>query len=169
MKRIDLEYLHSLLKYDEHTGELIWRRNKKVAGGPLKSGYIKIQVKGKQYLAHRLVWFYHNGYFPEKFIDHIDRNNCNNKIENLREVSNQCNQRNSKLNCLNTSGVKGVIFDKSTKHWLVRIGLGNKMIHVGCSKDLTEAVAHRLAAEQALGWEGCDSSSPAYLYMQKVL
>jgi len=29
-----------------------------------------------------------------------------------------------------------------------------------------EAVAHRLAGEQALEWEGCDSSSDAYKYIQ---
>lgn len=32
-----------------------------------------------------------------------------------------------------------------------------------------EAVCHRLAAEQCVNWPGCDSSSPAYQYVQKML
>lgn len=58
-------------------------------------GYIKLGFKGKYYLAHRLVFMMHHGYMPNH-IDHIDNNPANNRIENLREVTNTQNCQNSK-------------------------------------------------------------------------
>lgn len=43
------------------------------------------------------------------------------------------------------------------------------MCYLSIFDDFTEAVAHRLAAEQCLDWDGCDSTSPAYLYMKEYL
>jgi len=37
------------------------------------------------------------------------------------------------------------------------------------SESLLEAACYRLAAEQAENWEGCDSTSPAYLYVRKFI
>ena len=47
--------------------------------------------------------------------------------------------------------------------------VGESTLYYGTFLDLTEAVAHRLAAEQSMNWAGCESSSSAYLYMQKYL
>lgn len=47
--------------------------------------------------------------------------------------------------------------------------IGGKQIHIKTVHDFTEAVAHRLAAEQCLGYNSCDNQSSAYLYMQKYL
>lgn len=158
------------LRYDKKTGDLIWKnyrgREGKVAG-TLKNGYVSVQLGRKQYLAHRLIWFINYGYFPESFIDHINRDKTDNRIENLREVTNQCNQRNSNTKTNKSSGIRGVSFDKG--YWLARIKVDDKVKHVGCSKDLIEAVAFRLAAEQSLNWSGCDSTSPAYLKMREYL
>ena len=171
---MNLDLLLKRLRYDKDTGDFIWidckrkaSKNGSVAGTILRSGYRHIQIDGKQYLAHRLVWLITYGYLPENYIDHINRNRSDNRVENLREVSNQCNQRNSAVNIKNTSGVKGVTYDKG--YWLARIRINKRIVHVGCSKDFTEAVAFRLAAEQSLGWEGCDSSSSSYLHMREYL
>lgn len=55
-----------------------------VAGWGNGNGYIRLDVDGYKYYAHRLIWIYHNGQCEESMIDHIDGNKSNNKIENLR-------------------------------------------------------------------------------------
>ena len=79
-----------------------------IIGTPDGLGYLRSSIDGKKYKLHRLAWLYVYGYFPENFIDHINRNRSDNRIENLREVSRQCNVRNCGNLKTNTSGIKGV-------------------------------------------------------------
>jgi len=137
-----------------------------VAGCVNGLGYLRTMVDGKRYFNHRLVFLFHYGYTPENQVDHIDRNRTNNKINNLREVSNSCNVRNSKQPRNNTSGIKGVSWFKRAKKWIAYIEAGGSRKHLGRFTDLTEAIAHRFAAEQCLNWSNCDSNSPAYQYMK---
>jgi len=139
------------------------------AGCDNGSGYFCTKIDGKTYKNYRLIWLWHYGYFPENFIDHIDRNKSNDRIENLREVSRSCNGRNIDLRKDNTSGVKGVHWHKRDKVWSGQIVVNMKKCYLGGYTDFTEVVAHRLAAEQSLNWVGCDSSSPAYVYMQNYI
>ena len=44
-----------------------------------------------------------------------------------------------------------------------------KTHHIGRYDDFDEAVCHRIAIEQCLGWSGCDSSSPAYRYVRGLV
>ena len=168
---ITYERLKELLHYDPDSGIFVWNIGRPgasvgtVAGAIRHDGYVRIGVDNKRYLAHRLAWLYVHGYMPENSIDHINRNPLDNRICNLREVSHMCNMRNIDTPKNNTSGVKGVIWNKHNLLWVAVIG--NKTIKY--SRDFTEAVAHRLAAEQCLGWAGCDSSSSAYKYMQEYL
>lgn len=136
-----------------------------LAGSLHCDGYLQVTIDGLSSLAHRIIWLWHKGYLPEHGLDHIDRNKLNNRIENLREVGHQCNMRNTGNGKNNSSGVKGVCWDKTNGKWLVQITINRKTIKLGCFSDFTEAVAHRLAAEQAENWQGCDSSSPAYQYI----
>jgi hypothetical protein len=137
-----------------------------VAGTHRSDGYLNVMVDGKFYRAHRLIFLYHFGYLPENDIDHIDRCKTNNKIENLREVSHTCNARNSTQQNLTSSGVKGITWHKSRQKWLVHIMVHGAAKYLGIYSDFTEAVAYRLAAEQCLDWGSCDSSSPAYQFME---
>ena len=119
---ITQERLKELLEYNFETGEFVWiaKTSKyssvkvgRVAGGVSKShGYIVIRVDGYLCLAHRLVWRYVYGYFPEgegkPFIDHIDGDKVNNRVENLREVSRFENNRNARIRSDNKSGTHGV-------------------------------------------------------------
>lgn len=63
------------------------------AGSKTEYGYIKIKIDGRMYRAHRLIFLFHHGYLPE-FIDHIDCNRSNNRIENLRPCSKSENGMN---------------------------------------------------------------------------
>ena len=166
--------LKELLDYDPDTGIFLWKVSAcnrikvgDIAGCVNKKGYILIRIDYKSYRAHRLAWLDYYGYFPEHGLDHEDRIRHHNWIKNLREVSGQCNVRNTGNRSTNTSGVKGISFDKATQKWRARITLNAKRYHFGFFPDFTEAVAHRLAAEQCLDWSTCDSSSPAYQHMQK--
>ena len=173
---ITQKQLKEVLKYDPKTGIFVWiagrgnrMRSGDIAGGVKTNGYIEIKIDGKPYKAHRLAWLYVYGYFPENQIDHKNRIRAANKISNLREASRQCNLRNSKIRKDNKSGVRGVTWKHANKKWQAAIRINGIDIYLGVHKDLEEAACVRLAAEQAEGWEGCDSSSPAYQYVQKLI
>jgi hypothetical protein len=55
----------------------------KLAGFRKANGYIAIGIRGKEYFAHRLAWFYVRGVWPIE-IDHINRIRNDNRIINLR-------------------------------------------------------------------------------------
>jgi len=166
--KITQEYVRELFKYNGK--DLVWNVRRygatkgRVAGNVGPRGYRRVGINGKIYFAHRLVWLYNYGYFPEYGIDHINRNKSDNRIENLREVSQQCNLRNSCNRTDNSSGVKGVSFCKSDKIWRVRIAISSKEYTLGRSKEFSEAVLLRYAAEQCLGWGRCDKMTPARKY-----
>ena len=130
-------------------------------------GCIKINVNYERHYAHRLAWLYEYGYLPENQIDHIDRDPSNNRISNLREVSQVCNTRNCGNPATNKSGVKGIHRNKKSGKWCAQIMVTQYNVYLGRFDDFDEAVCHRLAAEQCLNWEGCDSSSPAYQHVRE--
>jgi len=86
--------------------------------------------KTHQLLLHRLFFYWHHGYLP-KILDHKDTNSQNNQIENLRELTDSENKRNTnkKKNC--TSKYKGVSLDKHSKKWRVHIRINGKTIQIG--------------------------------------
>ncbi len=124
--------------FEYKDGEL-FRNNKRVGYYDKSCKYLRTKVKNKTYLVHRLIFAYHHGYFP-KFIDHIDRDKLNNKIENLREVKQQClNTVNSEKREDNTSGFKGVTWHKSSKKWHSSIFKDKKRYYLGVFSDKIEA------------------------------
>jgi hypothetical protein len=137
---ITKEELNNLFDYVD--GNLIWKinaRSNHVKGskaGCIKgSGYIYIKINNKLYLAHRLIFLMHHGFLP-KCIDHIDGNKTNNKIENLREATNQENQYNRKLSKNNKSGIKGISWNKLVKKWQIYLSINGKNISFGFFDDL---------------------------------
>ena len=172
-KRLTQEKVRELFDYHED-GYLVRRvtvasnaRAGDRAGSVKQHGYTTVDIEEERYLYHRVIWLWHYGYLPEHSVDHIDRNSKNNKIHNLREVTHQCNIRNSKLKKHNVSGVCGVYLIKGSGRWRADIRVNGKIVYFGTHADFTEAVAHRLAAEQCCDWEGCNSTSSAYLFLKK--
>jgi hypothetical protein len=72
-------------------------------------------------------------------IDHINGNGLDNRKENLRICTHQQNQYNKKLSKNNSSGIKGVHWDKSRNKWRAKIKINNKEKYLGRFKDRIEA------------------------------
>lgn len=65
---------------------------------------------------------------PKQQIDHINGNKIDNRRTNLRVCSNQENSFNKEKNSNNTSGYKGVYFDKEANKWRGAIQYNGKSI-----------------------------------------
>jgi hypothetical protein len=102
-------------------------RNGEKIGSKMSNGYLNVALNKKKYLIHRLIFLYHYGYLP-KFIDHIDGNPANNTIENLREATMAQNMCNTKIRIDNTSGTKGIHFNKQKKKWQSKLWVRGKQI-----------------------------------------
>ena len=85
-------------------------------------------------------------------VDHIDNDKSNNKIANLRWATHSQNSQNKSMMSNNTSGVKGVIWDKSSNKWRARITIDGIKVHLGYFKNLEDAKQVRITkANQAFG------------------
>lgn len=82
---------------------LIWRvksKNNKIAAGSVagslgKNNRWQVKLNNKLYLCHRIVYLLHyGGIDPSMVIDHINGDSSDNRIENLRQVSNTLNSIN---------------------------------------------------------------------------
>ena len=96
--------------------------------------------KQKYFLIHRLVGKAFLENFDNKpVIDHIDENKSNNNIKNLRWATNQENQRNQGKYINNTTGYKGVSFDKHANKYVAHININGKIKHLGYYETAEEA------------------------------
>lgn len=139
------EYLNSILEYRE--GELYWKikSNGRLnagdrAGRVNNNGYRQIQVKGKRYSEHRIVFLMLNGYLPE-YVDHIDGNRTNNLQANLRASDAITNQHNAKTRKDNKLGIKGVRCVNG--RWYGNIKLNGEQFYTKaftCSEAAIEAI-----------------------------
>lgn len=80
-------------------------------------------------------------------VDHTNGDGLNNRRENLRPCTQAQNLHNSGMSKRNTTGNKGVHFDKSRNKWAANIGIEGRMINLGRFTTKDEAVAARKAAE----------------------
>ena len=120
-------------------------------------------------------WFYHLGYARSHFklgamfktgamhriilppkkgfdIDHKNRNGLDNRRCNLRYATRSQNLANSKLPVNNTSGFKGVRFEKDRGLWLARIKVNQVTKNLGRYKNKIDAAkAYNAAAIKYFG------------------
>ena len=131
------EYLRSVLHYSPETGIFTWKVSTAhrvkvgdVAGSQNGLGYLSIQLQSRPQLAHRLAWLYVYGSWPKDQLDHINRNRSDNRISNLREVSNKQNMQNASKPSNNTSGHPGVYWHKQRSKWVAQIKHNYKQINL---------------------------------------
>jgi hypothetical protein len=137
-KVLTQEYLKEILEYNPESGIFTWKVSTtnlikigEIAGKPRADGYCRIRIFNKLQYNHRLAWLYTYGELPIGYIDHIDGNPSNNRISNLRNATNYENQYNQAKRKNNTSGFKGVSWDKSMKKWSAYITKNCKKVHLG--------------------------------------
>ena len=141
MENLAISHDYALSAFDYQDGNLIRKTGRvneigQIAGCVHKgTGYIHVKIKAKSFKAHRLVFLYHNGFLPE-FVDHIDGNKTNNKIENLRAATKEENCRNQKIRSTNKSGYKGVKWVEHCKKWQVEVCKNYKQLRFGMYEDL---------------------------------
>lgn len=170
--------LRQLLDYDPETGVLTWRTRtpdlfvggerhtaihkcnlwnakhagKRAGGLHAPTGYLVIRVNGNSFYIHRIAWAIYGGVAPKNRIDHIDGNKANNRIANLRDVTQEQNCRNLKMHADNRSGVNGVSWNAKRRRWCSEIRFQRKAKWLGRFKSFEDAVAARKAAERELGF-----------------
>ena len=149
-----LTLIEDLLEYQD--GDLYWKQalstrvkvgNK--AGSIQTGGYIGISVLGRKYGAHKLVYLLHHKTLP-KFVDHIDGNRLNNRIENLRACTRTENNQNTSIRSHNSSGVKNVTWHCQTGKWRVIVRCNGVPFSFGLYKDLEFAELVASAAREKL-------------------
>lgn len=160
-----IECLRERLRYEPDTGLLFWKdcvdmpknwrsrfANKEAFTAYDGNGYKQGAVNYNKLLAHRVAWSIHFGEWPVGFIDHINGVVDDNRIINLRVVSNQENHCNRRMQNNNTSDVTGVVWHKAAGKWSARIKFKGKQIHLGLYQKLEEAAKSRKEAAKLYGF-----------------
>jgi len=158
-----LEKLRQALTYDAKKGVFTWnidvytgKGNRLLlikrgtrAGCLQKEGYRTIRYQGKLYFEHKLAFIFAKNIIPI-FIDHVDGNKQNNKINNLRECTREQNGQNRTKCLCNTSGFKGVCFHKKQKKYIAQIKINGVHHWLGTfinAKEAAKAYDKRAAIE----------------------
>lgn len=119
-----------------------------VAGWRAVNGYHYVRFAGKCRKVSRLVWLMHKGTRPDR-IDHISGEKADDRISNLRDVSQAVNSKNRARQKNNTSGAGGVYLTSSGR-WAAQLNVGGKRHYLGSFTDRADAVlARRLAAAKS--------------------
>lgn len=80
-------------------------------------------------------------------VDHVNHKKFDNRKCNLRDVTNQQNVMNSKLQVNNTSGITGVTWHKNDMKWQAQITLNGRCIYLGSYTNKDDAIKVRRDAE----------------------
>jgi hypothetical protein len=161
------EIVRELLDYDPVTGVLTWRwRDRKwfdtdgdwkrwnghFAGRPAGSitfdGYVGIEILYRSYQAHRVIFLWVEGRWPDPEVDHENHNRADNRWVNLVESNDDSQSRNYSLRNDNTSGRVGV---RLTRNGKFNAFIG-KNIHIGNFETFEAACAAREDAECEYGF-----------------
>lgn len=167
------EEVRELFDYNE-AGYLVWKkaRGNRVRVGQRvghkgRDGYLYVRFNDHLYKTARVIFLWHHGYYPENLVDHRDRDVFNERIENLRELSTQCNCRNAKKSRNNTSGVTGVTYNSKLKKWLAQLKVNWKNIYLGVYECFDDAVMARYKGELKYGFLECKPDSCSVIYLKE--
>jgi hypothetical protein len=161
MDALTAERLRNVVDYNPETG--VFTRRARLAQRhrvgdradiPIKqTGYRSIGIDGKTYQAHRCAWLYVHGEWPSDTIDHLNGDRGDNRLVNLRSVTEAVNHQNLRVPKRNNkSGYLGVVAHQN--RWRASVTFNKKVIRIGMFDTPEEAHAAYLAAKRKLH-EGC--------------
>jgi len=132
---IDLENLETVKQYN-------WSRNDK--------GYFTAHCKisKKTIYLHRLIMNLHDKSKTFGYVDHISSHKNDNRKSNLRICTNAENLQNRKVNSNNSTGIIGVSWNSGCNKYQAIINVNGKQKMLGVFKNIEDATAKRLEAEQ---------------------
>lgn len=103
------------------------------------------------FLVHRLVA---QAFLPnpegKPAVDHFNREEMDNRVSNLSWVSHIENCQNNGISVRNSSGYKGVYWNKGAQQYMAYIRMDGKLKYLGLFDDPEEASAHRDEVGKAL-------------------
>lgn len=152
------DQLKEMLFYDKQTGVFYWRKSCNprikpwdIAGCINGEGYAQISVSGKKMQVHRLAYLYVHGHMPKQ-VDHINGIRSDNRFENLREADNSKNSMNKGLQSNNTTGFKGVTFNRTNRKFQAKICAKGVIFSLGYFETAGQAhLAYSAAAGELHG------------------
>jgi len=167
--------LRKLLRYDSESGKLYWRHrtaemfsngghtakhiarrfNKQFAGCEAftatdAAGYKVGAVWGQLFKAHRVAWAIERGEWPEGQIDHINGDRADNRIANLRVVTNRENSISACRPKNNTTGFTGV--SRHRGRFRAQIKINGKQKFLGYFDDPEDAYSAYCEAKLRYGF-----------------
>ena len=165
MNQSDPAKIKDLLNYDPETGKLYWKDRpddsfasrraasifraksvgKEAFTATTKNGYRFGRIYDKGYLAHRVIWAIVHGEWPEKDVDHINRDRSDNRLSNLRAATRSQNNINRSLSP--SCGVR-----QRGRRWAARIvvdGQEKRLGQFGC--ETAAKIARRVAELSTFG------------------
>lgn len=132
--------IQEYLSYNKDTGDVIaikksGPRSKigQILGTMNPMGYLTIGFNKKTYKLHRVAWYLHYSKWPEGVLDHINGDKTDNRIENLRDVTQRINTQNTKK----FNG--GVIYRPKANKWEAAAKIKTKRIYLGLFQSKLEA------------------------------
>lgn len=147
------ELVADVLSYDRESGILTWKASPgrrpqwnacwagKPAGSLMDDGYIRVSIRGQLYGAHRVCWLLETGAWPVGNLNHRDTVRSNNRFDNLRPATRAQNCQNTGISKANTSGFKGVCYNRTAGKWQSQIRKDGKRTYLGLFGTAEEAHA----------------------------
>ena len=146
-KKIDVEKLKEMFRLKDGNLERLDRRFNKEGKwvvvqnkGNAKGGYCQVKFNGKNIRYHAVIWILLTGEnIPKGYtLDHINGNRVDNRIENLRLVTQRENTQNRKEH--RKGKLVGCYFKKLAGRYESKINIEGKQIYLGLYA--TEEEAH---------------------------
>lgn len=146
----ELENIRDYLMYFE--GNLYAKKsyaNNKIKAGQRvgslsENGYLRVGCMGRRYKAHRVIYYLCKGVWPIGVVDHINGDPSDNRIENLRDISQAENLRSFRKVCKGSSSYRGVSAFRD--RWQSEISYCGKKYRLGyftCEKEAALAYNYK--------------------------
>lgn len=141
--------------YKPLTGELVAKRyaagsaDRRRTGSRKVNRYLSVWLDNQPYCAHRMVWKWVHGTEPGDTLDHLNRDGHDNRIWNLREVTQTENLKNRVATWKHKPASKGYSWCEDRRRWMVYLRIDGTAVKKTCAteKEAQVYVAKMRAAQ----------------------